>query len=390
MTMVAPCVVVSGARAPAALHACRALTAAGYRVVAVDSLRFPVARFSKSVAAFESVASPVFNPEGFAQDVERVLKAHNPVRWIPTCEEIFHLAALTRRLPALAHLLWAPALGALTAAHNKHTFADVARALDGGEVDTHLLTSPEHLQAVRGLSRRLVFKPVYSRFAEHVLIRPFADGLERVQPSAHSPWVAQTYLPGEELCAYAIAHRGQVVAQSLYKGLYHAGQGASVFFEPTVDARIEAFVTAFVTQTHWHGQVAFDFRREAGGRPVAIECNPRATSGIHLWQPDEALGHALMGEQGQALTPAPAPPMVGVAMLGAALKAPLGRWWTNWRQGKDVLQAVSDPGLLPGQALALMELAWRSRRHRFSLAATSTADIQWNGETALKAQGDEG
>lgn len=63
-------------------------------------------------------------------------------------------------------------------------------------------------------------------------------------------WVAQTYLPGEELCAYAIAHHGKVLAQTLYKGLYHAGQGASVFFESTSDARIESFVTRYVEQTH--------------------------------------------------------------------------------------------------------------------------------------------
>lgn len=379
MTRSAPCVIVSGARAPAALHACRALTAAGYRVVAVDSLRFPVARFSKAVAAFEAIASPVLDPTAFERDVTRVLETYNPVRWIPTCEEVFHLAALTRRLPALSHLLWAPALGTLAAAHHKHAFAEVARTLDKGEVDTHLLTHPDHLQPLRGLSRRLVFKPVYSRFAEHVLVRPFADGLGRVQPSLQAPWVAQTYLPGDELCAYAIAHNGQVVAQSLYKGLYHAGQGASVFFEPATDDRIAAFVDTYVAQTHWHGQLAFDFRKDATGRPIAIECNPRATSGIHLWQSDAALGHALMGLPGE-LSLVTTPPMVGAAMLGAALKAPLGRWARDWKRGQDVLAATGDLGLVPGQAMALVELAWRARRHRFSLAAASTADIEWNGD----------
>lgn len=191
-------------------------------------------------------------------------------------------------------------------------------------------------------------------------------------------WVAQTYLPGEELCAYAIAHHGKVLAQTLYKGLYHAGQGASVFFESTSDARIESFVTRYVEQTHWHGQIAFDFRRDTTGRPVAIECNLRSTSGLHLWEPNQALGEVLMGKTAQ-LTPVTRPPMVASAMLAAALPVPSRRWWKDWKRGKDVLGMRHDKGLALAQPLALVELAWRSKDHGFSLTAASTADIEWNG-----------
>lgn len=376
--MGAPCVVVSGVRAPAALHASRALAAAGYQVIGVDSLGFPLGRFSKSVV-FEHIASPVYDWTGFERDVAAVIERHQPVRWIATCEEIFHLARAAADLTALADVLWAPALGTLLHAHNKHSFAELARTLDGGEVDTRLLTSADDLQPLRGLSRRLVFKPVYSRFAEHVLVRPFADGLDAVRPTPARPWLAQTYLPGEELCAYALAHDGKVTAQTLYKGLYHAGRGASVFFEPAQDARISAFVEAYVAQTRWDGQLAFDFRRDATGRPVAIECNPRATSGIHLWAPDAALGHALMGSN-DSLSPERRPQMVGSAMLaaGACHLSAYKTWRKHWDQGQDVVRAGDDLGLWLGQPLALMELGWQALRRRVSLLAASTHDIEWN------------
>lgn len=375
-------VIVSGLRAPAALHACRALAVAGYTVVGTDALWWPTGRFSNSVQHYHRHASPVTDPVGFERDVRALLERYQPVAWLPTCEEIFHLARLP--LPALQAVLRAPGFDTLIGAHRKDTFAEQALALRQGPDHTQRLESLADRDACRPEARRLVFKPVFSRFASQVLVRPTMDQLDRLNPSLQAPWVAQRYLGGEEICAYALAEKGQVLGCVLYRGKHQAGQGASIYFEPTQDPRIDAFVKRYVERHQWTGQVAFDFRRDEHGTPLAIECNPRATSGLHLWEPNAALGAALMG-QSATLSPVSATPMVGLAMLAMALpKALKARhfkaWRRDWDQATDAVGAPGDrlPALL--QLLALAEIGTKALISRKGLLETSTADIEWNGQ----------
>ncbi len=376
-----PTVIVSGLRAPAALHACRALAAAGYRVVGVDSLHLPAGRASRAVGTFRHYASPIADPKGFERDVKALLERFQPVAWLPTCEEVFHLAQL--RLPALSAVLRAPDFTRLARAHAKDTFADDALALGQGPEHTELLVNRAQVDACRTEARRLVFKPVYSRFASQVLVRPTMDQLDRLVPSSAMPWVAQRYIAGEEVCCYALAEAGRVLGIASYRGKHRAGQGASICFERTQDDRIDAFVRRYVHRHAWTGQVAFDFRRDEKGQPLAIECNPRATSGIHLWEPNAELGNALLGKEAH-LSPTEGTPMVGLAMLAMGLPAAikqrkLSRWRQDWARGTDVIQASGDWGPTLLQPLSLLELATRALWTRQGLLAASTADIEWNG-----------
>jgi len=77
MTTSAPTVIVSGLRAPAALHACRALDAAGYQVVGTDSLVWPVGRFSNRLTAYHRHPSPVADPQRFRDRVQQLIE-HYP------------------------------------------------------------------------------------------------------------------------------------------------------------------------------------------------------------------------------------------------------------------------------------------------------------------------
>lgn len=379
-TTPSPVVIVSGLRAPAALHACRALKAAGHTVVGTDAIAWPAGRFSNAVDHYYQHASPVTDPQGFERDVVMLLERHRPMAWLPTCEETFHLAHLA--LPALQAVLRAPSFATLLNAHRKDTFAEEALALGQGPEFTQRLESVADRDECRSQARRLVFKPVFSRFASQVLVKPTMDRLERLIPTPQAPWVAQRYLGGEEVCAYALAEQGNVLGCAMYRGKHHAGQGASVYFEPTQDSRIEAFVQRYVERHRWTGQIAFDFRRDEHGVPLAIECNPRATSGIHLWEPNAALGQALLGAQA-ALTPVTATPMVGLAMVAMTLPQALRQrqiraWLRDWRRGTDVVGRPGDRAPAVLQGLSLAELGFKALKAQQGLLATSTADIEWN------------
>ncbi|MEW6634549.1 MAG: hypothetical protein AB1440_27050, partial [Pseudomonadota bacterium] len=188
-------VLITGARAPVALHLARLLDGASRRVVLADTPARPIAAASKACTGYYRLPPPRFEPQAYAEAVEALIRKENVGLVIPTCEEVFHLA-LAWRGRAMPARLFAPGIGLLAEVHNKHAFIRLAEKLGLAVPETKLLRSPDDLRAVRGRSRELVFKPVWSRFASHVLLRPAPEKLAAIAPSPAMPWVAQRFVEG--------------------------------------------------------------------------------------------------------------------------------------------------------------------------------------------------
>ena len=152
------------------------------------------------------------------------------------------------------------------------------------------------------------------------------------------------------------------------------------------------FLQQFGRATGYTGQVGFDFIEDAQGQFHVLECNPRGTSGIHLFadQP-QALIAALLGSHPTVLDAAPEPRMVALAMLLFAAPHRLregGAAWQGFRQdyarASDVIARPGDSGPLWAQLLGLTEVVWRALRRRCTLLEAATADIEWNGQALGK------
>ena len=228
-----------------------------------------------------------------------------------------------------------------------------------------------------------VFKPAYSRFANRALLRPTAEQARALRPTPEHPWVAQRFAAGREHCSYSLLVAGRLTAHACYHPRYRVGRGSGIWFEPTDPAPVRAFLERFGAETGYTGQVAFDYIELADGTCRVIECNPRATSGVHLFddQP-ERLVAALLGADG-VLTPTPAPRQVALAMLlFATRKHGLdGRFWRDWRAARDVVARPGDRGPLPAQIPGLLEIVGRALSRRCGLLAAATADSEWNGQS---------
>lgn len=378
-------ILITGARAPVALHLARLLSGAGHRVLMADSLPSPMAAASRMHQGFHLLPPPRYEPEAFADALHRLIKAEAVDLVLPSCEEVFHLALLWQRDTPNARLI-APDQPLLAEVHDKYRFIQRCQSLGLEVPQTWLLTTPDDLPPLAAKATDLVLKPVWSRFAAEVLIRPNPHALKAVQPSTAAPWVAQDYLPGEEICAYALAHQGRVTALSLYRGLYRAGKGASVAFERIEDAAAADFVTRFVLGTGWSGQISFDLMRMAGGRVLPLECNPRATSGLHFFRDPMAFSAALLG-QGKAAPDVTAPQGVRLALWlyglpDALRKGEVAKFRQALREVEDVLDWPCDPGPKAAQLATLRAIAARALRQRISLQKASTRDIEWNGPEA--------
>lgn len=376
-------VLITGARAPVALHLARLLHGAGHRVILADTPARPIAAASTACALYRRLPPPRFVPDAYAEAVEALVRSEGVDLVIPTCEEVFYLGQLwgDRAMPAQ---LFAPDMDLLARVHDKHAFIRLAQSLGLAVPETTLLQSRHDLQAVRDRSRELVFKPVWSRFASHVLLRPSPEELDAISPSPEMPWVAQRFVAGEEISAYAVARNGELKALAFYRSLYRAGKGAGICFERVEDPAARRFVETFVAGTGWTGQISFDLMREKDGRVLPLECNPRAVSGLHFFRDPQRFAAAVL-EGGDEVNPdVTAPQTVRLAMwiygLPAALRSGgIGRFRQAMHDAGELLDWPGDPAPKRAQWRALAEIAGVARRERISLQAASTRDIEWNG-----------
>jgi hypothetical protein len=374
-------VLILGARAPACLEWARVFRAAGWRVSAGDSLLWPVARFSNALHDYVRLPEPRPDPAGWIDALAREIEARGIDLVLPTCEEAFYLSHGRARIPARVIV---PPFELMHALHHKGRFAEMVKGWTVEAPETHLL---ETADAARAFADRYdtgewVFKPAYSRFANRALLRPAAEHARALRPTPEQPWVAQRFAVGGEHCSYSLLVDGRLSAHACYQPRYRVGRGAGIWFEPTDPAPIRAFLERFGAATGYTGQVAFDYIEPADGDCRVIECNPRATSGVHLFddQP-ERLVAALLGADG-VLTPTPVPRQVALAMLLFAVhKHGLdGRFWRDWRAARDVIARPGDRGPLAAQIPGLLEIVCRAIARRRGLLAASTADIEWDGQ----------
>lgn len=369
---------VTGARAPVALHWAWALRAAGRRVHLADSLRWPIGR--GFAGGYLRHAPPGFDLEGFRRDLLQLCARHGIGLIVPTCEEVFWLAQIAPDLAAAGVRVFAPSFPLLAQVHDKGTFIALCAGFWPHLPQTRRLTSVADLEGLPDLAG-LVLKPAFSRFATRTLVRPRPAQVARLRPSPGDPWVAQAFLPGREVCAFGIAVAGKVTALAVYHPLYRAGQGAGIYFEPVEPGPALGFVRAFAQATGWTGQLSFDLiETEAGIAP--IECNPRATSGLHLLRDPGALVAALAGG-GPVLVPGDARPQcVRLAMWLYGAWGARRRWGAfraDLARADEALEWGGARVGLAAQLRAVAEIGGVALRRGQGLQAASTADIEWNG-----------
>jgi hypothetical protein len=369
-------ILVTGARAPIAADIARVLASAGHRVFTTDSLRFPVGRFAPGIAGYIRMHAPRPDFQAFAAAIQQCCVKNGIELVIPTSEEVFWLAQIST-WPTGCRLL-APSSTVLEQMHDKGTFAELANSLGIGAGPSHLLGSLAEADQflLRHNPADFVFKPVFSRFATRVLVSPSADDVRAQQFESHNPWLAQPRAYGDEVCLYNVAHAGELLLHLAYRPRWRAGQGASVYFEPVEDPSLRELSARVAQATSFTGQMSFDVIQTKTG-PVAIECNPRGTSGAHLAaQFPQEFARALLGERAQVA--ALVPRMLAVPLLMYHPRLLLSREGRQgWGAARDAMGEAGVP--LYAQLAATGELLYRSAGRGADPLAAATADIEWNG-----------
>ena len=392
-----PNILILGARSPASLTWARLLAKAGYRVHMADSMSYALSRYSRYIVSYTRLPLPKSQTGLWLEELIKLLTQEKIHTIIPNCEEVFYLASANDLIQQIHPCqLFTSSISLLTQLHHKGFFAQLTQNWPVSSPDTLLLTNQAEFTLFKqqqfSADKQWVFKPAFSRFATQTLICPHTINYNQLQASPQQPWVAQKYISGKEYCSYSIIRHGKVIAHSCYHPKYRIGKGAGIYFNPAQHLEIREFVEYFAAQTHYHGQVGFDFIQDASGKIFVLECNPRATSGIHFMT---ALSQTIQTSIVQTILNLDmnssvtldemnfnSPQMHSLSML---LTPQQWRFWKNptfWHDHNEAQDIVWEKGdTLPywAQFMTTTELLLRAIQLHITPLAATTADIEWDG-----------
>lgn len=350
-------VLITGIRSPVAFDLTQRFLAAGHKTAVCDCLRTELGGNSK--AQFFLHASPVLDFAKFHVDAKSIINVFKPDIIIPMNEEVFYWAKLAKTVDIP---LFAPPLNTLMQLHSKYQFARLCEEIGIKVPETHYMNEGAFDYSQKVLKRE------YSRFGESVYVRP--KNVPQIADNPQNPYICQEYINGRDICLYAIAKKGDIIAFSSYYSNYRVKNGAAYYFSPTdeeIAQKAKSICARIIKHLAINGQISFDLRQAENGELFPIECNPRATSGLHILEanPKEIADAILIGKAPNA---AQKPKYILLAMLfyglpKAIIKLQLINWLGAIKRGKDIfrgknLYALIDiisfqiKAILKGQSLA--------------------------------------
>jgi predicted ATP-grasp superfamily ATP-dependent carboligase len=281
-----PAVLLTLGRLPKALDLARGFAALGHRVIVAEPFKSHVTGASRHVARSYQVTAPSTDREQYLRDLATIVEREAIGLVVPVSEEILHASRLAPRLPAQVRMLAMPH-EALLELHDKLRFTAVCARLG---VDAPR-TAPSDAPLARQIAAdaRYVIKPVYSCSGRGVRVLDRGAPI----PSDAGRSIVQEYVAGSVMSSFTYAHRGRPVITVVYRGAVMSGTVAVCFERLSDQSAIERWVAQFVERIDFSGFISFDFVVDCAGRPWGIECNPRATSGLHFVQ-SESLARAIL------------------------------------------------------------------------------------------------
>ena len=153
-------------------------------------------------------------------------------------------------------------------------------------------------------------------------------------------------------------------------------------FEAIEHKTIYSWVSLFVAKKQFTGQIGFDFIETKQGKLYAIECNPRGTSGIHLFQQKDSFCEAFFNHQKS----------IAIPQIGYAKKLGWGMLLYGWKTRnlckfihtfifvKDAIFSIKDIKPFFYQIVLFFVYLFRSLKLKAPIPAIFTFDIDWNGE----------
>lgn len=381
-------VLITFGRSFLALHLARLMGAAGHDVLISDSVPFPITRFSSSVTKTFRTPRPTYEPVEWTQAIAQIVREQGVDLVVPIHEGTEILANTIKRYPDLfpdGCTLFFSEFELEAQLENKYEFQAALKTRGIPTLDFAQVRSQEELEAL-DFDQPFALKPVYSRGSQEIYkVRPgeLPRGLDF---EAGNTWIAQAWADGTNYCSYSVCHNGQIKAHAAYPVRYAIDGTSCLTFESVQHDGIAAWVRECVKAFNFTGQMGLDFIEVPGGELFAIECNPRATSGILLFDPETRVDRAFFGVNEEVIVPeAGASKMLGPGMLmygwrKSALKDNTFRGFLrDYRRTDGVIFTRRDLGPSLALPLAMGNILAEAARYRVNIPEAFMHDHEWDG-----------
>lgn len=379
-------ILITFARSFLALELARQLNAMGHEIYTADSMECHVTQFSSAVKKNFKVPSPRFNPKGYIDALVNIVKEHGIELLIPIYEEIYYLSMMRSHFPKSCQLFLSH-FELYDELHNKWKFQCKLKELGFDTLHTSLLASNEDLQRWK-YDKPYALKACYSRASQKVKKVYPHQSISHLTVDPQNPWMAQEWLVGDRFCTYSICHEGAVYAHGTYPVRYAIDGNSCLTFEAVEYQPILTWISELIKKIGFTGQIAFDFIVSPQKKVYAIECNPRATSGILLFSPDDKIDKAFFRKNSGIITPkigARQQIATGMMLYGWRKEAlPNNRWlqfFKDFFTTRDVVFRFKDIKPFLFEPLVVANIFRTSRKYGVSLPDAFIHDHEWNGES---------
>lgn len=378
-------ILITFARSFLALALARHCHSAGHHVFVADSIGQHVSRHSNAVKKSFKLPSPRFDSEEYIKSLIKIVETEKIDLLIPVYEEISYISKAVDRFPSTCKI-FSPPFELYYELQNKWIFQQKLHSLGFETLKSHLIKTNEDLQHLN-FNIPFAVKPCYTRASQKVQKITPGQPLKHLDIDIHNPWIAQEWATGRKFCTYSICHQGKIFAHAAYPVHYAIDGNSCLTFQAVEHHNIYEWISRFVKKINFTGQIAFDFIETEGNKLFAIECNPRATSGLLLFKDKDHLEKAFLGINKQLITP----------RVGMRRQIAMGMLLYGWRKQarpnnhfkrflkdflstKDVVFKTRDlkPFLL--KPLVFLNIWMKSRKLGLKIPHYFTHDHDWNGE----------
>jgi len=370
-------ILLTNGRFPVSLDLARQLKKVGHSIVVVDPMKHHVCKYSRAVKKSYVAPAPHDDGLGYVEVVRRAIQEENIQLVIPMHEEIFILAQHSD----IAPILFAPPYWQLLELHNKWNFSEMVVKAGLDVPTTTLIRNLDDLKAFDFAVKEYALKPVFGRAKKGVFHVKPNEPIPEIEISDECHYIAQEWINGKQLCSYGVARDGELKACSVYPVIDTIDGSSCVYFTSIDHPRIKHFMETLARYYNLTGQLAFDFI-ETEEKVYAIECNPRATSGIHLFKHTNWLSEAFTNPASErhdakhGWTRQLFPGMLMWEHKGLPAKTRL-QHVKRFASTRDVTFAKTDPGPAVMQPVLYMSYARLCHEKKLELKELFQWDMLW-------------
>jgi len=276
-------VLLTCARVPTALFLARALHKAGAEVHIADPFPIHICKATNSVSGCHIITSPTKNKAAYKNEILDIIIKYKIDLVIPVFEDAIFLSEFYNDIASKCNILLSD-FKLLLQLHNKFDFIILAKSLGLATPTTYKYDFPaNNFEFIK--NTKYVVKKIYSRSGSGVEIFEAGEQINTaVQPDGE--YIIQEFIAGQMVCTCSYVSNGKLLLHTAYKQLIVTPNGtAAICFQAIDNIKIQNSIEAFVATIGYNGWISFDIIQKSNGDFYYIECNPRISLGICLYDP---------------------------------------------------------------------------------------------------------